>query len=96
VLFAVADGPAYFGGIRFGPPTVQLREIQASIDQNFHAARSAGFPRPPRCVDPHVDTVNQFLGQEHVVIAEKDDSAADFRPTDEFVPRWISAWPGKS
>src|SRR5260370_36406 len=48
VFVAVADGPAHLWSIRFRPPAVQLREIQAPIDQHLHTAGAAGFPGPAR------------------------------------------------
>ena len=69
MVLTVPQRPAHVRLVGFGPPSVQLRQIETSIDEHFHTARPTGFPRAPGRVDPDVDPLHQVLGQEHVVVA---------------------------
>jgi hypothetical protein len=75
--------PPHFRRVGFRPPAVQFREIDASIDEHFHAARAASLPGPARRVDPDVHSLHQALGQKHVVVAEEDHMGARLGPPDE-------------
>ena len=94
MLLAVAQRPADLGRVGLGPPAVQLREVEAAVDQHLHAARAAGLPGPPRRVDPDVHPLHQVLGQEHVVVAEEDDMRRDLGPPDEVGPSLDQGLPG--
>ena len=63
MLLAVSQRPTHFGLIGFRPPAIQLREIDASIDEHFHAARPASLPGPAWRVDPDIHALHQVLGQ---------------------------------
>ena len=86
MLLAIPDCPPHFRRVRFRPPAIQFREIDASIDEHLHAARSARLPGPPWRVDPDVYPLNQVFGQKHVVVAEEDHMGAGLRPPDEMRP----------
>ena len=57
-----------------------------AVDEHLHAARSAGLPGPPGRVDPNVHALHQVLGQEHVVVAEKDRVGTSLGLPDEMRP----------
>src|ERR1035438_5276378 len=78
MFLAVPNCPTNFRGIGLCPPAVQLGEIQPAIDEDLHATGSAGLPRTPRCIDPKVDPLDQFLGQHHVVVVEEDHASFSF------------------
>ena len=61
MFLAVAQRPANFRRIGFRPPAIQFREIDASIDEHLHTARSACLPGSPWCVDPDVHSLHQVL-----------------------------------
>ena len=86
MLAAVADRPAHVGLVRFVPPAVQLRQVEATVDQNLHAARATRLPRAQRRVDPHVDAADELLGQQHVVVAQEEDLRSDAELADELQP----------
>ena len=73
----IPERPANFWRIGLSPPSIEFRQVQATIHQNFHAAGSAGFPRAPRCVQPQIYPLNHFLRQSHVVIGEEYDFPYD-------------------
>ena len=86
MFLAIPQCPPHFRRVGFRPPAVQLREIDAAIDEHLHAARSARLPGSPWRVDPDIHPLHQVLGQQHVVVAQEDDVGADFRPADELYP----------
>src|SRR5260370_30711353 len=57
---AVSDGEAVQAVVRFRPPAVQHLEVQTAVQNNFLAARSRGFQRTPRIVEPDIDTLRQM------------------------------------
>ena len=94
VFQAVANGPAEVGGVGFGPPAVELRQVQAAIGQHLHAAGAAGLPGPPRRVQPDVHALHQVPGDAHVVVLEKDHAAGDVGPGGETLPLGQQRLPG--
>ena len=95
VLAPVPQRPADLGRVRFRPPPVELREVQAAVDQHLHAARAARLPGPPRRVDPEVHALHEVLGGEQVVVRQEDDAALDLGAPDELDPLLGSA-PGRA
>src|SRR2546425_1114946 len=87
MLLAVPQGPADLRLVRLGPPTVELREIQAAVDKHFHPTRSTGFPGPPWRVHPHINATHEVLGQEQVVVRDEDHPSAHLGATNELDPR---------
>ena len=73
MLVAVPQRPPNFGAVRLGPPAVQFRQIDPSIDEDLHAARSTRLPGSLRRVDPDVHPLHQMLRQQHIVVAQEDD-----------------------
>src|ERR1019366_2807677 len=61
-------------------------DVCSSDLQHLHAAGPAGFPGPPRRVDPDVDALHQMLAQEHVVVTEEDGMGTRLGPPDEMRP----------
>src|SRR5262249_14320166 len=47
---------------------------------------SAGLPGPARGIDPHIDPLYKFLRQAHVIVFQKDRTAAYRRLADKFRP----------
>ena len=94
VFAAIAQGPAHLRGIRLRPPAVQLREVEAAVHQDLHAARAAGLPGPSRVVDPDVDPLDQMRGEQHVVVAEEQHVAAGLRALAEAHPLLHQSLPG--
>ena len=86
MLLAVPQCPPDFRRVGFRPPAIQLREIDAAIDQHLHAARSASLPGPPWRIDPDIHALHQLLGQKHVVVAEEDHMGAGLGLADEMNP----------
>ena len=76
MFLTVPQCPSHFRRVGFRPPAVQFREIDAAIDEHFHAARSARLPGSPWRVDPDVHALHQVLRQQHVVVAQKDRRGA--------------------
>ena len=86
MFLAVSQCPAHFRLVGFRPPAIQLREIDAPIDQHFHAARPASLPGPAWRVDPHIHALHQVLSQKHVVITQEDHMGARLWPANELHP----------
>ena len=86
MFLAVSQGPPHFRRVGFCPPAIQLREIDAPIDQHFHAARPASLPGPAWRVDPHIHALHQVFSQKHVVITQEDHMGARLWPADELPP----------
>ena len=86
MFLAIPQRPAHFRDIGFGPPAIQFREIDASVDEHLHAARSTRLPRPPWRVDPDIHPLHQALGQMHIVITEEDRMRTDFGLANELYP----------
>ena len=86
MFLAVPNGPTNFGGIGLCPPAIQFREIESAIDEDLHATGSAGLPWTARRVDPKIDSLNQLLGQHHVVIVEEHHSTLHFGTLNEIFP----------
>ena len=86
VLPAVSQGPPDLRRVGFRPPPIQLRQVYPSVGEHLHAARSTCLPGAPGRVDPDVHPLDQVLGQQHVVVAEKDRVRARLRLPDEMHP----------
>ena len=86
MFLAVSQCPPHFRRVGFRPPAIQLREIDAPIDEHFHAARSASLPGPAWRIDPHIHALHQVLSQKHVVITQEDDMGACLWPANELHP----------
>src|SRR5208282_2393342 len=55
VSSAASDGETVQPVVSLRPPAIQNREVQSAVQNNFLAARSGGFQRPPRIVKPHIN-----------------------------------------
>ncbi len=86
VLEAVAQRPPNFRRACLRPPAIELGKVDAAVYEHLHAARAAGFPRAPRCVDPDVYALDESLGEQHVVVAQEDDVGSSSRLADEVDP----------
>src|SRR4030095_6584035 len=87
VLFAIAHGPTHISSVGLGPPAVQLRQVKTAVGEHLHSTRTTCLPRPARVVNPNVHAVHQLLGEQHVIIAEKDCMRPHFGArTNEVVP----------
>ena len=86
MLLAVPQRPADFRRVRFRPPAIQFREIDAAIDEHLHTARPACFPRSPWRIDPDIDSLHHVFRQQHVVVAQEDDVGPDLWLADEVNP----------
>src|SRR5882762_4402949 len=73
VSSAVSDGEAVQAVVRFRPPAVQHREVQAAVQNDFLAARSRGFQRTPRIVQPDIDTLRQMPADVDVIVFDEDE-----------------------
>src|SRR5258708_11959894 len=73
---AVADRPADVFLVGLVPPAVEDRAVEAAVDQHLHAARSAGFPRATRRIDPDIDALDELLRERDVVVFQEDDTPA--------------------
>ena len=86
MVLAVPERPPHLGRIGFGPPAVELREVQAAVDEHFHSAGSARLPRASRRVDPQVAALHEPLRQEQIVVGEEDHAPAHLGTTHELDP----------
>src|ERR1019366_9581390 len=86
MFLAVPQRPPCLRDVSLGPPAVQLREVDASIDENFHAARPASLPGPAWRIEPDIHALYQVLGQMHVIVTEEDHMGAGLWPPDEMHP----------
>ena len=77
-LFAVADGPTHIISIGLGPPAIQLRQVKTAVRQYLHSTRTTRLPRAARVVDPNVNTMDQLLSEQHVIVAQKDHMRPHF------------------
>ncbi len=80
------ERPARVRPVGLGPPAVQLRQIDASIDKHLHAACSTSLPGPPWRIDPDIYPLHQVLGQMHIVVAEEYHMGARLGPPNEMGP----------
>src|SRR5579862_1754135 len=86
-MFApVTDSPTDLGRVCFRPPAIELREIQSAIDEHFHATGATRFPGASRRVHPQIDALNQLLGQQEIVVTQKDYTRPHFRAPGELDP----------
>ena len=76
VFLPIPQRPPHFRRVGFRPPAIQLRKINAAIDEHFHPARSTDLPGPAWRVDPYIYPLHQVLGQKHVVVTEEDHMRA--------------------
>src|SRR5208283_506601 len=72
VFLAVAERPADIWLIGLSPPSVEFREVHASVWQHLHSAGAAGLPWTAWSVDPDIDALDDALGQQHVVVHDKN------------------------
>ena len=86
MLATITQCPTDLGCVGFRPPAVQLRKIDTAVHEHFHAARTAGLPRPARRVEPHIGPLYQVLRQQHVVVAEENDMPTRLRVADKLNP----------
>src|ERR1017187_7897909 len=86
MFLTVAQRPTQIVDKGFSPPAVQFRKIDAAIDEHFHAARAASFPRSPWCVEPDIHALHQTSGQVHIVVAQENCVRPDIGPADELYP----------
>ena len=86
MLLAISQRPTYLRRKGFRPPSIQLRQIDATIDEHFHAARTASLPGTARGVDPDVHALHQLLGQAHVVVTKENHMGTDLWLADEVYP----------
>ncbi len=86
MFMTISQRPAHCRGIGFSPPAIQLRHINAAIDQHFHAAGSARLPWSARCIKPDVHPLHHVLGQMHIVVAEEDRARTCFGAADKLHP----------
>ena len=57
-----------------------MRQVQAAVDADLHAAGARRFQRPARIVQPDVDALHQVAGDVDVVIFDEDHAAAELGP----------------
>ena len=86
MFLAVTQSPPHFRRVGFRPPAVQLREIEAAVDEHLHAAGATRFPGPPWRVEPDIYPLHQMLREEHVVIAEENRMRTGLGPANELDP----------
>ena len=86
VFLAVAQRPADFGCVGFGPPAVEFRQIDAAVDQDLHTAGSTGLPRPTGRINPDIDASHQMLCQQHVIVAQENHMLSRDRLANELQP----------
>src|SRR6202022_1343468 len=67
-----SDGEAIEAVVRFGPPAVQDGQVQAAIQHNFLAAGTRRLQRPPRIVQPYVDTLHKMTSDVYVIVFNED------------------------
>src|SRR4030095_5949778 len=77
-LSAIADGPTHIVSVGLGPPAIQLRQVKTAVRQYLHSTRTTRLPRPAWVVNPNVNAMHQLLGEQHVIIAEKDHMRPHF------------------
>ena len=85
VRFVRRDGPAVLPVVPFAPPTIQNTEINDAIDTRFLAGCPARFEWIFRCVEPHIDTGDQFARERNIVTFEHNQSAFEFGATRKVV-----------
>ena len=73
MLRAVTDREAIRAVVRFGPPAVEDRQVQAAIENYFLAARSRSFERPAWIVQPNVHTLHHVAGNIDVIVLDEHD-----------------------
>src|SRR5271157_4478614 len=78
VFLAAADGPADLRRVGLVPPTVEDREVQAAVGEQFHAAGPAGLVGPAGRVEPYVAALDEIAGHGDVVILKENDMAPNF------------------
>src|SRR5512133_626600 len=86
MFLAVSQCPSHFRCIGFSPPAIELREINAAINEHFHAARATGFPGSPGCIDPDIYPLYHLAGEKHVIVTQEDDVRTGVTPSDESCP----------
>src|SRR5664279_2912370 len=94
MFLSIAQCPPHLRRIGFSPPAIQLRQIDAPVDEHFHPASTAGFPWPSRCIEPDIYPLHQLSRQKHVVITQKDHMVARLSPPDEMRPFLNQGLPG--
>ena len=75
VRLAAADREPVLAVVALRPPPVEHREIQPAVEHDLLAAGAAGFERPPRVVQPHVDALHEVTADVDVVVLDEQDLA---------------------
>src|SRR5215831_10767622 len=57
--------------IGFRPPSIENRQVQAAVEDHFFAAGSRCLERPPRRVEPHVDTLDKVPSHVDIVVFDE-------------------------
>src|SRR5262249_31580722 len=73
VSFAGADGKSVQAVICLGPPAVQDRKIQSTIEHDFLTTSARGFQGPARSVQPDIDSLNQVPAEVYIIIFKEQD-----------------------
>ena len=96
MFLAIPQRPPHFRRVGFRPPTVQFREIDASVDEHLHTACPARFPGTSWRVNPDIYPLHEVLGQKHVVVTEEDNMGTRFGTPNETasIPESGPARPG--
>ena len=72
LVFVVTNRPtvhAVLAGLP--PPSVQNTHVDAAVEANLHAARTARLPGSARRVEPHIGALGHELGQPDAVIGDE-------------------------
>ena len=72
---APADGKAVAAVKGLGPPAIQNRAVQPTVEHHFLAARTRRLKWPAGVVQPDVDALNQVAADIDVVVFDEDDPA---------------------
>src|SRR5262245_11282110 len=75
----VADRKSVTSVVSFGPPAIQNRQVQSSIENRFLTTRSGSLERPTRIVEPQVDTLDHVPAKVDVVIFDEYHSVGESR-----------------
>src|SRR5690606_8928097 len=71
MLGTVPNGKAIASVVRLGPPAVENRTIEPTVEHGLHAAGPRCFERSAGIVQPNVDALHQVTRYVDVVVLQK-------------------------